>query len=57
MNGTEFYLNTQLICTITSSPDTILTLANGTTIMVKEPSEKVVQLFNDYQKEMNQHSF
>ncbi|MGO2084104.1 flagellar FlbD family protein [Vagococcus sp.] len=57
LNDTEFYLNTQLICTITTSPDTILTLTNGTTIMVKETSESVVQLVNDYQKNLSRHYF
>lgn len=52
MNNQEFYLNSMLIYRIDQAPDTVITLSDGKTIMVKESSEKVVQLFLSYQKEV-----
>ncbi|MGX7023574.1 flagellar FlbD family protein [Vagococcus hydrophili] len=52
MNNQEFYLNTALIFRIEQAPDTIITLSDGKTIMVKESSERVVNLFKNYQKEV-----
>ncbi|HCM88657.1 MULTISPECIES: flagellar FlbD family protein [Vagococcus] len=52
MNNQEFYLNSMLIYRIDQAPDTVITLSDGKTIMVKESSEEVVQFFLNYQKEV-----
>ncbi|SLM86886.1 flagellar FlbD family protein [Vagococcus fluvialis] len=41
-----------LIYRIDQAPDTVITLSDGKTIMVKESSEEVVQFFLNYQKEV-----
>ncbi|MEL6497485.1 MAG: flagellar FlbD family protein [Planctomycetota bacterium] len=48
LNGTEFVVNAELIKTIESTPDTIVTLLNGDRLMVRESSRDVVERAIDY---------
>ncbi|MEM9660720.1 MAG: flagellar FlbD family protein [Planctomycetota bacterium] len=48
LNGTEFVVNAELIKTIESTPDTIITLLNGDRLMVRESSRDVVERAIDY---------
>ncbi len=48
INGMPFFLNAELIEQIESTPDTVLTLVNGKTIMVAEPVEKVLKRIMAY---------
>lgn len=48
INGTEFVINAELIKTIESTPDTIITLVNGDRMMVRETSRDVVERAIDY---------
>ena len=43
LNGTQMVLNSDLIKTAESSPDTMLTLINGEKMIVREPCEEVVE--------------
>lgn len=52
MNNKKFYLNSTLIYRIDQAPDTIITLSDGKTLMVKETSEEIVELFLRFQKEI-----
>ena len=52
LNNKEFYLNSALIYRIDQAPDTVITLSDGKTLMVKETSEEIVELFLKFQKEM-----
>ncbi len=42
-NGLWFYLNAELVRTVESTPDTVITLSNGEKILVKENPEDVVR--------------
>jgi flagellar protein FlbD len=48
LNGIPIVLNSDLIKTIESSPDTVLTLINGEKIIVREPCEVVVERVTAY---------
>ena len=41
LNGSHFFLNSDLIQTIESSPDTTVTLLNGEKMLVRESAEEV----------------
>lgn len=43
INGTQLVANCDLIVTVESTPDTILTMMNGEKITVKETTEEIVR--------------
>jgi flagellar protein FlbD len=49
-NGHRFYLNADLIKTIESTPDTIITLINDSKILVKDQAQDVVERIIQYQR-------
>ena len=48
LNGTEFVLNAELIKTVETTPDTIITLSNGDRLMVRESMRDVLERAIDY---------
>lgn len=44
LNGSRFILNSDLIQTIESSPDTTVTLVNGEKLLVRESADEVCEL-------------
>ena len=48
LNGTQFAINPDLLQRIDTTPDTILTLVDGTKFIVKEPMEQVIDLITNY---------
>lgn len=50
INGTPFYLNAELIEQIESTPDTVITLINGKTVMVAEPLKQVLSRIMHYRR-------
>ena len=50
LNGDTFALNDDLIESVESRPDTIITLLNGKKIIVKESLEEVFQKVLDFRK-------
>ena len=48
LNGTEMVINSDLVESIESTPDTIITLLNGDTLIVRESVEDVVARAIDY---------
>lgn len=48
LNGKKFVLNAELIRTVESTPDTMITLVNGDHFIVLEPMEQVVSSAVDY---------
>jgi flagellar protein FlbD len=48
LNGTHLALNSDLIQSMESSPDTTLTLINGEKLVVRESSEQIVDLALHY---------
>ncbi len=49
----EMVINADLIETVESSPDTIITLTTGNKIMVKESVEDIIRLVIEYKKKIN----
>jgi len=50
LNGTKYYLNADLIMAVEGTPDTVITLTNGTKFVVKDHPEEVVAMIIQYQK-------
>ncbi|HBK85180.1 MAG TPA: hypothetical protein DDZ53_04010, partial [Firmicutes bacterium] len=47
-NGTQFWLNAELIETVEATPDVIITLTNGRKYDVREKAEQVVAAVLEY---------
>lgn len=45
-------LNADLIKMIEATPDTIITLLNGDTLIVREPVDEIVQRATEYQRQI-----
>ncbi len=52
LQGKEFYINADLIEMIEETPDTVITLINGTKYVVKEKVNEVIQRIIKYKKEI-----
>lgn len=50
LNNKKFILNSELIETIESTPDTVITLRNGKLLIVSEPPEMIAQMVLDYRR-------
>ncbi len=48
----EFHVNPDLIVTIEANPDTVITLANGSKLVVSEPPAQVAAEVRDYRVEI-----
>ncbi len=54
LNGKEFVLNCELIKTVESTPDTVITLTTGEKHMVLESVDEVIQSTMNYRKRLYQ---
>lgn len=50
LNGAEMVLNADLIESLEATPDTIIALANGKKLVVKEAVEEVVERIVEYRQ-------
>ena len=50
LNGFEIVVNAELIEWIEANPDTTLTLATGTKVIVRNPVEEVLEKIMEYRK-------
>jgi flagellar protein FlbD len=50
----EVVLNAELIKTVEASPDTLITLTSGETMLVEEPVEVVVEAVLEYRRRLLQ---
>jgi len=50
LNGKEFVLNCELIETVESTPDTVITLTNSKKFVVKQSIETVIDRVIEYKK-------
>jgi flagellar protein FlbD len=50
-NGTQIYVNAELIQSVESTPDTVLTLINDTKLVVRESAEEIVHRILTYRRE------
>jgi flagellar protein FlbD len=48
LSGYELYLNADLICSVEAHPDTVVTLATGTKVVVGETPEEVSDRVRDW---------
>jgi flagellar protein FlbD len=51
-NGTQIYINAELIQTVESTPDTVVTLVNETKMLVREPAEEILRRIMEYRREI-----
>lgn len=54
LNGKEFVINCDMIKTVESTPDTIITLTTGEKYLVKETIQEVIGRTMDYRKRLYQ---
>ncbi len=50
MNGMTFYINPELIQTVESTPDTIITLVNNKKMIVKDTPQEIAERFIEYRQ-------
>ena len=48
INGQQFYVNSDLMEFIESTPDTIISLTTGKKVIVKETTEEVINMIIEY---------
>ncbi len=52
LNKKKFYLNCDLIETVESTPDTVITLRNGKLVIVEEDPHEIVHLVIAYKRKL-----
>ncbi len=52
-NGTKFYLNAEMILSVESTPDTVITMTNEIKLLVKDRMEQVVERIIQYHRIVN----
>lgn len=52
-NGSKLYVNAEMIRFVEGTPDTVISLADGTKIVVRESAEKVVAEVIAYRQQVN----
>lgn len=52
LNKKKFYLNCDMVETIESTPDTVITLRNGKLVLVEEPPETIVEMVVDFKRKL-----
>jgi flagellar protein FlbD len=55
LNGSEFVVNAELIKTVESTPDTVITLINGDRLLVRETVREVLERAIDYGRRLRTH--
>lgn len=53
LNGHSFLLNAELIEQLDSTPDTVIVLTNGTSIVVRESADLVLERVLEYKRMVN----
>lgn len=49
-NGAKFYINPELIQTVESTPDTVITLVNSKKLLVKDTPQEISERFIEYRR-------
>ena len=57
LNGTPYFLNSDLIVTIEATPDTIITLNNGEKLMVREKVQDIIANVVDFKRKLYNPDF
>ena len=53
LNGEEMFINAELIESVQSRPDTLITLTNGNRIMVQNSVNEIIEKVKIYKKEIS----
>jgi len=57
MDGKTIVINAEQIQSVENVPDTLITLTNGTRLMVQNPIEEVEKLFVEYKRKLSSEKF
>jgi len=49
-NGSQFYINPELIQTVEETPDTVITLVNSKKMIVKDSAKEIAERFVEYRR-------
>jgi flagellar protein FlbD len=49
-NGAQFFINPELIQTVESTPDTVVTLTNSKKLIVKDTPQEITERFIEYRR-------
>jgi flagellar protein FlbD len=49
-NGTQLYINAELIHSVEATPDTVITLAGNKVMIVKETAREIADRFIEYRR-------
>jgi len=52
-NGSKFYINAEMIRSVESTPDTVITLSSGEKIIVKDHAKEVIRKIIVYKRMIN----
>ena len=52
LNKKKFFLNSDMVETIESTPDTVITLRNGKLVLVEEPPHTIVEMIVDFKQKL-----
>lgn len=50
LNGSQFYINAELIQTVESTPDTVISLTTNLKVVVKEEAQEVIRRIIEYKQ-------
>lgn len=53
LNGSEYFLNCELIETIEATPDTVITTTDGHRFIVRDSVDDIVAKIIDYKRQIN----
>ena len=53
LNGSQFYINAELIQTVESTPDTVISLTTNLKVVVKEEAQEVIRRIIEYKQLTN----
>lgn len=56
LNGSEFYINNDLMVKVEALPDTVITLTDGRTLRVKEDPREIVERIIQFKRKIFQGS-
>jgi flagellar protein FlbD len=51
-NGTKLYINPELIQTVESTPDTVVTLLDNKKLIVRETPQEIAERFIEYRRKV-----
>jgi flagellar protein FlbD len=54
LDGTQYYLNAEMIEVVESTPDTVITMVNEVKVLVRERADQVVAEMIEYQRKVRQ---